>query len=74
MISTVKLLCDKGAQIEAKDRYGWTALRYAAEVGNLTIVNFLLDRGADMMSLDPSSRYGSEVEDLLFERGGLLFG
>jgi hypothetical protein len=43
-----RLLIDKGAQMEAKDRYGSTALHYAAGRGQLEIVRLLCDRGADV--------------------------
>jgi hypothetical protein len=44
----VKLLLDKGAYIEAEDRYGQTALSQAAARGCKDMVKLLLDRGANM--------------------------
>ncbi len=43
-----RLLIDKGAQVEAKDRFGCTPLHYAAINGNVEIVRLLCDRGADV--------------------------
>jgi ankyrin repeat protein/tRNA A-37 threonylcarbamoyl transferase component Bud32 len=44
----VKLLLDKGADVNAKDREGRTALMWAASSGNVDIVKILLDAGADI--------------------------
>jgi ankyrin repeat protein len=43
----VKALLDKGADVNAKFRYGATALFKAAERGHAEIVKLLLERGAD---------------------------
>src|SRR5687767_1438927 len=45
--ASVTALLDKGADVNAKFRYGATALFKAAERGNLDIVKLLLARGAD---------------------------
>ncbi|KAK7409434.1 hypothetical protein QQX98_008395 [Neonectria punicea] len=44
----VKLLLEKGANVEAKDDYGWTPLLWAAENGHEGIVKLLLEKGADI--------------------------
>jgi hypothetical protein len=44
---TVTALLDKGADVNAKFRYGTTALFKAAERGNTEVVKILLARGAD---------------------------
>ena len=44
----VKALLDKGADVNAKDKYGDTALMGAAEAGNTDVVRVLLDKGADV--------------------------
>ena len=43
----VNALLDRGAVINARDKYGNTALYYAARSGNLPKVQLLLSRGAD---------------------------
>src|SRR5262249_4669082 len=43
---------DKGADVNAKFRYGATALFKAAERGNADVVKILLDRGADVTVKD----------------------
>ncbi|EXA28422.1 hypothetical protein FOVG_19972 [Fusarium oxysporum f. sp. pisi HDV247] len=49
----VKLLLDKGAEIEAKDsEYGRTPLSWAAESGYEAVVKLLLDKGAEIEAKD----------------------
>ena len=45
-------LLDKGADVNAKFRYGTTALFKAAERGNTEVVKVLLARGADVTAKD----------------------
>lgn len=44
----VRALLDKGADVNAKFRYGATALFKAAERGNTEVVKLLIERGADV--------------------------
>ena len=44
----VKAALDKGADVNAKFRYGATALFKAAERGNTEVVKLLIERGADV--------------------------
>ena len=46
-VAAVKSALDRGADVNAKFRYGTTALFKAAERGNAEITKMLLDRGAD---------------------------
>lgn len=46
--AAVTAALDKGADVNAKFRYGTTALFKAAERGNAEVTKVLLDRGADM--------------------------
>ena len=50
--AAVTALLDKGADVNAKFRYGATALFKAAERGNVEIVKILLARGADVSVKD----------------------
>ena len=43
----MKLLLDKGADVNAKGEFGWTALTWAAQAGQLEVVRLLKDRGAE---------------------------
>ena len=49
------LLLDRGANIEAKDTNGNTALRLAVVEGHKDIARLLLDRGADIEAKDVDS-------------------
>ena len=49
---TVTALLDKGAEVNARFRYGTTALFKAAERGNTEVVKVLLARGADVTVKD----------------------
>lgn len=50
--ASVTALLDKGADVNAKFRYGATALFKAAERGNVEVVKVLLARGADVKVRD----------------------
>jgi len=47
-IGTVKFLLGKGADVNAKDSYGQTALYLAAKQGHKEVVELLMDNGADV--------------------------
>jgi hypothetical protein len=51
-VAAVKALLEKGADVNAKFRYGTTALFKAAERGHVEVVKVLLDRGADVSVKD----------------------
>ncbi|MCJ1348924.1 hypothetical protein MMC31_007157 [Peltigera leucophlebia] len=48
----VKLLLEKGADIDSKDSYGQTPLLWAAKNGHATVVMLLLEKGANVKSGD----------------------
>lgn len=50
--ATVRALLAKGADVQARDAHGRTALMYAAENGDPTIVQALLTNGADVNARD----------------------
>lgn len=53
---TVKLLLDKGANLNAKDSFGVTALFDAASSGNTEGARLLIEKGADANGADMASR------------------
>ena len=48
----VKVLLDRGVNIDATEVGQWTALHYAAQHGHIEIVKLLLDRGASIDTTD----------------------
>ncbi|PKK46687.1 hypothetical protein CI102_10605, partial [Trichoderma harzianum] len=55
--AVIKLLVEKGADIEAKDdKYGWTPLLWAAEHGDEASIKLLIGKGANIEAKD--NRYG----------------
>jgi len=54
-LEAVKLLVEKGADVNAKAAFGRTALHGAAYMGADDIVQFLVSKGADMNAMD---KYG----------------
>jgi len=55
-VSSVQTLLNKGANIELKNEYGYTALMYAAYYGHADVVRFLLNKGADVNAKDTYGR------------------
>ena len=45
-LEKIKQLLENGADVNAKDKYGWTALRYASSWGHKEIVELLKSYGA----------------------------
>jgi ankyrin repeat protein len=77
----VKLLLEKGVELESKGRGGRTPLSFAAEEGHEAVVKLLLDKGAQLESMDGDRRTplswaadnGQEVVvRLLLEKGAQL--
>jgi ankyrin repeat protein len=73
-ISTVRLLLDRKADIEASDNIGHTALVAAADLDNEVVVKLLLDRGADIEAKDKYGRTAlwMAVEDTSYDVFRLL--
>ena len=76
--AVVKLLLERGADVESKDDAGQTSLSRAAWNGHEAVVKLLLERGADVESKDDAgetplswaARNGHEaVVKLLLEKG-----
>jgi hypothetical protein len=68
-VGRVRAILDAGADVNAANRYGVTALGFAAERGHIDVVRMLVERGADVNVVD--SFYGSRPVDFAL-RGGHL--
>ncbi|KAA0163168.1 hypothetical protein FNF28_04395 [Cafeteria roenbergensis] len=55
-VELMRVLLDRGADLEAKDNNGWTALIWAARNCHVEAVALLLDRGADPEVRDNDGR------------------
>lgn len=75
----VKLLLDRGANIDAKDNHGYTAMIEAASTGHIDTLKFLLERGANIevrsasgntVLLAAASKGETGVVQLLLDKGG----
>lgn len=55
-VEVARLLLDRGANVNAKDGDGWTALIKAAQAGHIEMVQLLMDHGADMTAADSTGR------------------
>ncbi|MDR2317717.1 MAG: ankyrin repeat domain-containing protein [Pseudomonas sp.] len=47
-LTLVKLLLERGAEVEVKDKYGSTAIQLAALKGKIPVIKLLLDAGANL--------------------------
>lgn len=68
-LATVKLLVDLGLDVNAADDYGITALMVAANLGDVPIIQYLIDKGADLAAYDLGKKndgaFGSSIEPLM---------
>jgi hypothetical protein len=78
-VARVTRALEKGADVNAKTRYGATALAFASDKGHLAVVKLLLDKGADVNAQDTFYTMRAidmammnkhvDVVNLLMERG-----
>ena len=50
--ASVKAMLDGGAEVNARNDYGWTALTHAARMGHTELAALLLDSGAEVDAVD----------------------
>lgn len=54
-------LLNAGADVNQQDEHGWTALNWAAGMGDLAVVRLLLDRGADARKVGRDQRTAYKI-------------
>jgi hypothetical protein len=68
-LETVKLFVELGADVNAADDYGITPLMVAGNMGDVSVIQFLIDRGADLGAYDLGKKndgaFGASVEPLM---------
>jgi ankyrin repeat protein len=68
-LETVKLFVELGADVNAADDYGITPLMVAGNMGDVSIIRFLIDHGADLGAYDLGKKndgaFGASVEPLM---------
>ena len=69
-IGLVQALIDKGADVNASTRTGWTPLTYAVNEGHPHVIRFLLEHDANVEALSDANR--EEMDRLLQENPPLF--
>lgn len=68
-LEVVKLMVDLGEDVNHADSYGITPLMAAANLGDINIVRYLIDKGADLGAHDLGKKndgnFGSSIEPLM---------
>jgi len=68
-LEVVKLLVELGEDVNAADSYGITPLMVAGNLGNIEVVKYLIDKGADLAAHDLGKKndgaFGSSIEPLM---------
>lgn len=69
------LLLEQGADVNVKDKNGWTALIYATTHSSLDVVKLMIEQGADVNAKDKAGKSAldvansEEMKKLLREHG-----
>ena len=68
-LEVVKLFVDLGADVNQADDYGITPLMVACNMGDTAVIQYLVDRGADLAAYDLGKKndgaFGASVEPLM---------
>jgi hypothetical protein len=68
-LEVVKLFVERGADVNQADDYGITPLMVAANMGDTNVIQYLVDKGADLAAYDLGKKndgaFGASVEPLM---------
>ena len=56
-VASAKNALEKGVDINSRDPFGHTALYWAAEAGDLQLVKFLVEHGANLNASDEANKH-----------------
>ena len=59
----------QGVNVNAKDKYGKTALMHAASAGHLDVVKFLVEHGADVADVNAKDEMGWTASEYALKQG-----
>jgi uncharacterized protein len=71
VVTDVKKLIAKGANVNAQDSQGWTPLMFAAKTGNINVVELLINKGAIIDQKDRSKETALNFA-ATFGHGGIV--
>lgn len=73
-LAIVRMLVEAGAEVNVRQRHGWTPLHGAAMSGDADLVRYLLDRGADRAATNDQGKTAAAIarENGHGELAGLL--
>ena len=63
-LDVVQWLVEKGADVSASDKYGWTVLHFAAHNKKLDVVQWLVEKGADVSASDKEGNIAVDVAEM----------
>jgi len=68
-LAIIKILVEKGGDVNWQDNYGISALMVAGNLGDIPIIEYLIDQGADLGAFDLGKKndgaFGSSIEPLM---------
>ncbi len=60
-LEVARLLLERGADVNAKNKHGFTPLHFAAGIGHTDVAKLLLEHGADVNAKDEHGRTPADI-------------